>query len=111
MNSIPIEPVSVYNNGATREVTQFAIVRVDYTGDGTGASAISILLDADNAQCGGSAVYATQEQCDKWFDDDSFYRVLAVNAGLTPIEPPVGEKAAALELLKVELQSQIEGAK
>ena len=84
MNSIPIEPVSVYNNGATREATQFDVARIEYS-EGSGATAISILLSEDGTQCGGSAVLATQAQCDQWLDDDSFYRVLAVNAGLTPL--------------------------
>jgi hypothetical protein len=64
--------------------TQFEVVRVIYSPDGS-ATADCQLYSADDKLVDGLVVNATPAQTAAWTDDADFYAVLAVNAGLTPV--------------------------
>jgi hypothetical protein len=80
---IAIAPVSVWTPAGTKSATQFACRYVNYVNGP--AVADCQLLDAAGAEVASQLVNATAEQTATWTSDEAFYKVLAQNAGLTPL--------------------------
>ncbi len=78
-----ISPVSVWTPAGVVSATKFRVNSVVYAG-GT-ARASCQLFSAGGTALADQSVNATAEQCAEWTDDDAFYRVLAQNAGLSPL--------------------------
>ncbi len=84
MNTIiNVQPVSVWTPTGTKSATQFGVRYVTYQNGP--AVADTILLDAAGAEVATQLVNATEAQTAAWTDDETFYEVLAQNAGLTPL--------------------------
>lgn len=87
---ISISPISVWNSNGVVSATKFEVVSVTYSAP-TGVSRTS----AGNAECriwtgddklvASRLVSFTEAQADEWDGDDAFFRVLAQNAGLSPL--------------------------
>ena len=82
-NVIAIAPVSVWTPAGTKSATQFNVRYVNYQNGP--AVADCQLLDAAGAEVAAQLVNATEAQTDAWTTDEAFYKVLAQNAGLTPL--------------------------
>ena len=82
-NVIAISPVSVWTPAGTKSATQFAVRYVNYVNGPVVADCQ--LLDAAGAEVASQLVNATEAQTAAWTDDVGFYKVLAQNAGLTPL--------------------------
>jgi len=82
-NTISIQPVSVWTPTGTKTATQFYVVFVNYVNGP--ATADTQLLDAQGAIVATQNVQATAAQTAAWTSDAAFYKVLAQNAGLTPL--------------------------
>ncbi len=82
-NTIAIQPVSVWTLTGTKTATSFACRYVNYQNGP--AVADTQLLDASGAELASTLVNATEAQTAAWTDDEAFYKVLAQNAGLTPL--------------------------
>jgi len=82
-NVIAISPVSVWTPAGTKSATQFACRYVNYVNGP--AVADCQLLDAAGAEVSSQLVNATAAQTATWTSDAAFYKVLAQNAGLTPL--------------------------
>ena len=82
-NIIAISPVSVWSPTGTKTATQFSVRYVNYVNGP--AVADCQLLDAAGAEVASQLVNATAEQTATWTSDAAFYKVLAQNAGLTPL--------------------------
>ena len=80
---IAISPVSVWTPAGTKSATQFNVRYVNYQNGP--AVADCQLLDAAGAEVSSQLVNATAEQTATWTSDTAFYKVLAQNAGLTPL--------------------------
>jgi len=80
---IAISPVSVWTPAGTKSATQFNVRYVNYQNGP--AVADCQLLDAAGAEVASQLVNATAEQTATWTSDEAFYKVLAQNAGLTPL--------------------------
>ena len=80
---INIQPVSVWTPTGTKTATQFSVRYVNYQNGP--AIADTVLLDAAGAEVATQLVNATEAQTAAWTDDEAFYKVLAENAGLTPL--------------------------
>jgi len=80
---IAIAPVSVWTPAGTKSATQFNVRYVQYVNGP--AVADCQLLDASGAEVSAQLVNATEAQTAAWTDDEAFYKVLAQNAGLTPL--------------------------
>ena len=80
---IAISPVSVWSPTGTKTATQFSVRYVNYQNGP--AVADCVLLDAAGAEVSCQLVNATEAQTDAWTTDEAFYKVLAENAGLTPL--------------------------
>jgi hypothetical protein len=80
---IAISPVSVWSSTGTKTATQFSVRYVNYVNGP--AVADCQLLDAGGAEVASQLVNATEAQTAAWTDDEAFYKVLAENAGLTPL--------------------------
>jgi hypothetical protein len=80
---IAISPVSVWTPTGTKTATQFNVRYVQYVNGP--AVADTQLLDAAGAEVAAQLVNATEAQTAAWTDDIGFYKVLAQNAGLTPL--------------------------
>ncbi len=81
--NIAITPVSVWTPTGTKQATQFAVRYINYQNGP--AVADTILLDAAGAEVATQLVNATEAQTAAWTDDEAFYKVLAQNAGLSPV--------------------------
>jgi hypothetical protein len=81
--NIAISPVSVWTPSGTKSATQFGVRYVNYVNGP--AVADCVLLDAAGAEVSAQLVNATEAQTDAWTTDEAFYKVLAQNAGLTPL--------------------------
>jgi hypothetical protein len=81
--NIAISPVSVWTSSGTKTATQFGVRYVNYVNGP--AVADCVLLDAAGAEVSAQLVNATEAQTDAWTTDEAFYKVLAQNAGLTPL--------------------------
>jgi len=81
--NIAISPVSVWTPAGTKSATQFAVRYVNYQNGP--AVADCQLLDAAGAEVAAQLVNATEAQTAAWVTDEAFYKVLAENAGLTPL--------------------------
>lgn len=90
MNSIAIQPVSIWTPTGVQVATSFETRYVNY--NGVTAVADCHLWTAGTeevpaVEVQATLVPATEEQCASWGTDNlPFYRELAVNAGLTPVE-------------------------
>lgn len=82
-NTIAIQSVSVWTPTGTKTATQFAVRYVNYQNGP--AVADTQLLDAAGAEVASQLVNATEAQTAAWVSDEAFYKVLAQNAGLTPL--------------------------
>lgn len=82
-NIVVISPVSVWTPTGTKTATQFQVRYVNYQNGP--AVADSVLLDAAGAEVSAQLVNATEQQTAAWTSDEAFYKVLAQNAGLTPL--------------------------
>ena len=81
---IPIQPVPIWTGAGTQSAVGFFVTSVSY--DNTGVSTgFYQLLDAAGTVLISSSVMASAEQTANWTDDAAFYKVLAQNAGLTPL--------------------------
>jgi hypothetical protein len=80
---ISIAPVSVWTPTGTKTATQFAPRYVSYQNGP--AVADCQLLDVAGAEVAAQLVNATAAQTATWTSDEAFYKVLAQNAGLTPL--------------------------
>ncbi len=80
---IAISPVSVWTLTGIKSATQFNVRYVNYQNGP--AVADTQLLDANGAELSSTLVNATEAQTAAWTDDVGFYKVLAQNAGLTPL--------------------------
>lgn len=80
---IAISPVSVWTPTGTKTATQFNVRYVQYVNGP--AVADCQLLDASGAEVAAQLVNATAAQTATWTSDAAFYKVLAQNAGLTPL--------------------------
>jgi len=80
---IAISPVSVWTLTGIKSATQFNVRYVNYQNGP--AVADCQLLDAAGAEVAAQLVNATEAQTAAWTDDVGFYKVLAQNAGLTPL--------------------------
>jgi len=80
---IAISPVSVWTPAGTKSATQFNVRYVNYQNGP--AVADCQLLDAAGAEVASQLVNATEAQTAAWVTDEAFYKVLAQNAGLTPL--------------------------
>ena len=80
---IAIAPVSVWTPAGTKSATQFNVRYVNYQNGP--AVADCQLLDAAGAEVASQLVNATEAQTAAWVTDEAFYKVLAQNAGLTPL--------------------------
>ena len=84
MNTIiNVSPVSVWTSSGTKSATQFGVRYVNYQNGP--AVADCVLLDAAGAEVSSQLVNATEAQTDTWTSDEAFYKVLAQNAGLSPL--------------------------
>ena len=81
--NIAISPVSVWTPSGTKQATQFGVRYVNYANGP--AFADCVLLDAAGAEVSAQLVNATEAQTDAWTTDEAFYKVLAQNAGLSPL--------------------------
>jgi len=82
-NVIAIAPVSVWSPTGTKTATGFFPRYINYQNGP--AVADCVLLDAAGAEVSCQLVNATEAQTDAWTTDEAFYKVLAENAGLTPL--------------------------
>jgi hypothetical protein len=82
-NVIAISPVSVWTSSGTKSATQFGVRYVTYQNGP--AVADCVLLDAAGAEVSAQLVNATAAQTATWTTDEAFYKVLAQNAGLSPV--------------------------
>lgn len=80
---ISIQPVSVWTSTGKKDADQFEVRYVNYA---NGAAAADCHLWAGDTEVSAMLVNATAEQCAAWTDDESFYAVLAQDAGLVPAE-------------------------
>jgi hypothetical protein len=80
---IAIVPVSIWTPAGTKSATQFNVRYVNYQNGP--AVADCQLLDASGAEVSAQLVNATAAQTATWTSDEAFYKVLAQNAGLTPL--------------------------
>lgn len=83
-NLIVISPVTLWTPTGAKTAVGFNVRYVNF--NGVTAVADCQLLDADGAEASSQLVNASAEQCANWGEDNvPFYRVLAQNAGLTPV--------------------------
>jgi hypothetical protein len=82
-NVIAISPVSIWTSTGTKTATGFFPRYINYQNGP--AVADCQLLDAAGAEVASQLVNATAEQTATWTSDEAFYKVLAQNAGLTPL--------------------------
>jgi hypothetical protein len=82
-NVIAIAPVSVWSPTGTKTATGFFPRYINYQNGP--AVADCQLLDAAGAEVASQLVNATAAQTATWTSDEAFYKVLAQNAGLTPL--------------------------
>ena len=80
---IAIAPVSVWSPTGTKTATGFFPRYINYQNGP--AVADCQLLDAAGAEVASQLVNATAAQTATWTSDEAFYKVLAQNAGLTPL--------------------------
>jgi hypothetical protein len=81
--NISITPVSVWTPTGTKTATQFGVRYVNYQNGP--AVADTVLLDAASTEVATQLVNATEAQTSAWTSDEAFYKVLAQNAGLSPL--------------------------
>ena len=82
-NIVAIQSVNVWTPTGTKQATQFGVRYVTYQNGP--AVADTVLLDAAGAEVGTQLVNATEAQTNAWTSDEAFYKVLAQNAGLSPV--------------------------
>ncbi len=82
-NVINVSPVSVWTSTGTKTATGFFPRYINYQNGP--AVADCQLLDAAGAEVASQLVNATAAQTATWTSDEAFYKVLAQNAGLTPL--------------------------
>lgn len=86
MNSINIVPVSLWTSSGVLQADTFEVRYISYAG-GRATADCHLWSSAGPSPVEVSAqlVPATEAQCAAWTDDPAFFRVLAANAGLTPV--------------------------
>lgn len=83
-NIVDIAPVSVWTSTGTKSAVKFGVRYTNYNNDGTSTSD-TVLLDVAGSEVAAQLVNATAAQTAAWTDDEAFYKVLAQNAGLSPL--------------------------
>lgn len=83
-NIVNIAPVSVWTSTGTKSAVKFGVRYTNYNNDGTSTSD-TVLLDVAGSEVAAQLVNATAAQTAAWEDDEAFYKVLAQNAGLSPL--------------------------
>jgi hypothetical protein len=83
-NIVNITPVSVWTSTGTKSAVKFGVRYTNYNNDGTSTSD-TVLLDAAGSEVAAQLVNASAAQTAAWTDDEAFYKVLAENAGLSPL--------------------------
>ena len=83
-NIVNIAPVSVWTSTGTKSAVKFGVRYTNYNNDGTSTSD-TVLLDAAGSEVAAQLVNATAAQTASWENDEAFYKVLAQNAGLSPL--------------------------
>lgn len=88
MNIIDIQPIAVWTPNGARTAVKFAVDSVRY--ENGPAYATCRLIDVNGAGIAEQNIAATAQQTEQWNGDNDtpFYKVLAQNAGLTPIDLP-----------------------
>lgn len=76
---ISIQPKSCLRGTATK----FDVINVVYAANGT-ATANALLKESDGTLVDSLVASASAAQTAAWSDDDTFFKTLATNAGLTP---------------------------
>lgn len=90
MQTIEIEPVSIWTPNGIKEGNAFEVRYVNYNnGPAIADCHIWSIDEATNTKIEVSSqlVNATAAQTADWVTDEAFYAVLAENAGLTPVTP------------------------
>lgn len=82
-NIVTIQPVIVWTPTGTKTATKFTVRYVNYQNGP--AVADCTLNETDGTEVSSQLVNATEAQTDAWTTDEAFYKVLAQNAGLTPL--------------------------
>jgi hypothetical protein len=86
MNSIEIEPVSIWTPTGVQVANTFEVRFVNYNGTTAVGDCHLWTAPAHGIQVQATLVPVTEEQCATWgTDNEPFYRQLAINAGLTPV--------------------------
>lgn len=80
---IAIQPVTIWTPSGTKSVNQFTARYINYQNGP--AIADCVLLDSSGNEVSNQLVNATEAQTDAWTTDEDFYKVLAQNAGLSPV--------------------------
>ena len=80
---IDITPISVWTPGGIVSVNKFEVRYVNYKPDGTAVA--DCHLFAGSVEVGAKLVDATKAQTDAWESDETFFGVIAENAGLSPV--------------------------
>lgn len=84
---ILITPVTVWSSTGPKTASVFEMRYVNYSGPAAVADCHLFDENGTTEVSSVGLVNATAEQCDSWTDDVTFAAVLAVNAGLEPVEP------------------------
>lgn len=105
MTTIPIEPFSF---GPRGDATKFEIRGFSGTPTGGASFDTHVWNEAGTTELGQQVVGITNDEFQAWYDNDPFYRLLATLAGYTPIKPSVEDEKASLEIVKAEVQAQID---
>ena len=84
-NTIDITPVEVWTPTGVKSATKFEVRYINYMRGKVVADCHLHTGGAAPVEVSSQLIAATEEQCDAWTDDIAFYRVLAQNAGLTPV--------------------------
>lgn len=80
---IQIDSVLVWTSSGNKQANQFEVRSVSYQNGP--AFAECALLASNGMELAMQLVTATAAQTATWTDDTAFYKVLAQNAGLTPL--------------------------
>jgi hypothetical protein len=88
MNTVAIQPVSIWSPTGIQVANTFEVRYVNFNGVTAVADCHLWTAETGGVELQSSLVNATEEQCATWgTDNQPFYCELAENAGLTPIVP------------------------
>lgn len=86
LNTINIVPVNIWTGTGVVSANKFEVRYVTYTAPSAVADCHLWVDDGNGSvtEVAGKIVTATQQQCEAWTDDVTFFSILATNAGLQP---------------------------